>query len=123
MGLTPATAPNVGNTLTELRKKYGAESGTGSNTLYWVFDYQGHPLSKEQMTELKKNHCLANGPGAGGGSTASNIVDTDWMSGKISRGYVEFMNSLGTGQSLAASPACLNTVCVEADLEISKPSL
>jgi hypothetical protein len=123
---TPDTAPSVGNTVAELRKKYGPESGTGLDLIYWVFDYQGHPLSKEQMAELEKNSCLSSGPAAGGGNSAMNIVDTDWMGGKISRGYVEYLahtqSNPDPSSVQSGRPACLSTVRVDAYLTMSEPS-
>jgi hypothetical protein len=114
LSFTPATAPNVGNTLAELRKKYGPESGSNSNGLYWLFDYQGQPLSGGQLAELKKSRCLVNGPGAGGGIDAVNIVDTQRMSGKISNGYVKMNGGLPS--------ACFGTVRVDVQVTISQPS-
>lgn len=109
---TPATAPSVGNTLAELRKKYGPESGSNPNAPYWVFDYQGHPLSKEQMAELKKRGCLSGG--------ALAVADTNWMAGKISKGYAGY---LGPGSSAThASPACLSTVRIDVYITMKKPS-
>jgi hypothetical protein len=123
---TSDTAPSVGNTVAELRKKYGPESGTGMNLLYWVFDYQGHPLSKEQMAELDKGTCLLTGSAAGGGVSAMNIVDTDWMGGKIERGYVEYLARMHSNpdpkSERSASTACLSTVRVDAYLTMSEPS-
>jgi hypothetical protein len=115
---TPDTAPSVGNTVAELRKKYGPESGTGMNLLYWVFDYQGHPLSKGQMAELEKYSCLLTGSAAGGGDSAMHIVDTDWMGGKIERGYAGYLarthSNADAKSERSASPACLSTVRVDA---------
>ncbi len=114
---TPGTAPSVGNTLAALRKKYGPESGTGgqnSNTIYWVFDYEGHPLSNGQLAELKKAHCLISSAGAGGGNSSMNIVSTDDMGGKISKGYLKINNAF-------TSPACFSTVRIDALVTIRKP--
>ncbi|MCZ2102985.1 MAG: hypothetical protein LC137_01235 [Burkholderiales bacterium] len=123
LSFTPETAPSVGNTVAELRKKYGPESGTGTNLLYWVFDYQGHPLSKAQMAELEKNSCLSHGSAAGG--RAGGIVDTDWMGGKIERGYVEYLARIHSNpdpkSERSANPACLSTVRVDADFEMREP--
>jgi hypothetical protein len=102
LSFTPAAAPSVSNTLAALRKKYGPESGmTLANGLYWLFDYQGHPLSKGQMAELRKAKCLAGGVGSIGPSAL-----------KISEGYDKGQNRL----------ACYNTVRVDADIQISDPS-
>lgn len=114
---TPDTAPNVSNTLAALRKKYGPESGTGdtnSNTIYWVFDYEGHALSKGQLAELKKAGCLLRSAGAGGGNSAMNIVSSDDMGGKISKGYHKMNNAF-------TSPACFSTVRIDALLKIRTP--
>ena len=123
---TPDTAPSVGNTVAELRKKYGPESGTDMNLLYWLFDYQGHPLSKGQMAELEKDTCLATGSASGGGGNAMNIVDTDWMGGKIERGYVGYLARTHSNpdpkSERSASAACLSTVRVDAYLTMSEPS-
>jgi hypothetical protein len=123
---TPDTAPSVGNTVAELRKKYGPESGTDTSSLYWLFDYQGHPLSKGQMAELEKDTCLAIGSAAGGGDKAMNIVDTDWMGGKIERGYAGYLARIHSNadprSERSASPACLSTVRVDAYLTMSEPS-
>lgn len=106
LGFTPATAPNVGNTLAALRKKYGPESGTYINALYWLFDYQGRALSGEQIAELKKSHCLTSGPGA--------VADPEKMSLKISEGYAEM--------NVGRVPACFNTVRVDVHINVSEPS-
>lgn len=82
--------------------------------LYWVFDYQGHPQSKEQIAELKKGHCLLSGPGAGGGNSAMNIVNTDHMGGKIGKGYLKMNDGFD-------NPACFNAVRIDALVTIRKP--
>jgi hypothetical protein len=50
-------APTVRNTLEALHKKYGPEtlSHLHMNTLIWLFDYQGHPLSKAQVETLERS--------------------------------------------------------------------
>jgi hypothetical protein len=52
-------APTVGVTVEALRKQYGPEtlSDLHRNVLIWLFDYQGHPLSKAQADRLKKEGC------------------------------------------------------------------
>jgi hypothetical protein len=116
----PENAPSVGNTLAELHKKYGPESASYVNTLFWVLDYQGHPLSKEQLAEAKKLGCLINTPGAGGGNNAGNIVDKDWMTGKIGRGYEQFMS--GGRPFPDAKRPCFSTVHIDAYVTMSKAS-
>ena len=55
-----------------------------------------------------------------------NIVDTDWMGGKIERGYVEYLARIHSNpdpkSERSASPACLSTVRVDAYLTMSEPS-
>ena len=78
-------APTIGNTLAALRKKYGSETDTDRRKLdfYWVFDYQGRPLSKAQYDKLKKI----------GGGPLSSYLDykgtstPDIQASKITRGY------------------------------------
>lgn len=120
LSFNPESAPSVGNTLAELHKKYGPESASYVNSLFWVLDYQGHPLSREQLAEAKKLGCLMTAPGAGGGDNAGNIVDKDWMTGKIGRGYEQFMSG---GQPFPdAKRPCFNTVHIDAVFTIHKPS-
>jgi len=119
LNFTPQTAPNVGNTLAALHKKYGPESASHATTLYWIFDYQGHPLSREQLAEAKKIGCPTGGPAADGGDSAYNIVDKAWMSGKISRGYAEYPSG-GLAAPSAFLP-CFSTVRVVAYLKINQP--
>lgn len=66
-------APTIGNTLAALRKKYGPETDSYRHMceFYWVFDYQGHPLSKAQYDKLKKI--------SGGGLLSSSSSSLDYM--------------------------------------------
>ncbi len=70
--------PTVGNTVAALRKKYGRESLTQSNTdsLYWLLDAQGHALSREQVLRYQ-NKCGV--PGNVG-------IDPGWQGSKVAQG-------------------------------------
>jgi hypothetical protein len=111
---TPDTAPNVANTLAALRDKYGTESMSQSNQLFWLFDYQGHPLSKEQIADL--GNCVAQGPNTGGAS-GEDVNDPDFLGGKISKGYVEYTS----GPYTQFKPSCYEVIRVKAHLDMSKP--
>lgn len=115
---SPATAPNVANTLAALRKKYGPESGTfGQNTLSWLFDYQGRPLSASQMALLQKGQCAVIGPGL---YEPDNITKKDVFGTKIAAGYVE--SDGGVNDHVNRDAACFRVIHLDAIMNITKPS-
>lgn len=95
--------PTVGNTVAALRKKYGQESFTLSNTdsLYWLLDAQGHALSRDQVQRYR-NKCGV--PGNVG-------VDPALQGSKVTGGLQSgpFGNARG-------DPLCRGTITIQAAL-------
>jgi hypothetical protein len=106
LGFVPDSAPSVANTLAALREKYGPESMSEYNQLFWLFDYQGHLLSKEQIADL--GNCAPQGPRTSGAAS-----DPDFLGNKISKGYVQAIGSY--------APACYEVIRVTAHLDTSAP--
>lgn len=114
---SPAAAPSVANTLAALRKKYGPESGTfGQNTLSWLFDYQGRPLSPSQLALLQKSQCIVIGPGR---YEADNVVKQEVFGRKIASDYIE--TDGGVNDHVNHDPACFRIIHLDAILGIRKP--
>lgn len=121
---SPSNAPNVANTLAALRHKYGPESGTGKqNSLYWLFDYRGHPLAKTQIAQLAREGCLFSGPGFNS-IYHTGIGEPEVLGRKISQGYAETNGGEANAGNLhhTTSPACLAAIRIDAIFQgIYKP--
>jgi hypothetical protein len=114
---SPAAAPSVTNTLAALRKKYGPESGTfAQNTLSWLFDYQGRPLSPVQLALLQKSQCSVIGPGL---YEADNVVKQEFFGRKIASDYIE--TDGGVNDHVNHDPGCFRVIHLDAILGIRKP--
>lgn len=74
---TSGETPSVPNVLSALEKKYGPAtiSDPGSTALLWVYDAQGHPLSKAQLKPFRNTDNLAAGGCERGGLGAADALN------------------------------------------------
>jgi hypothetical protein len=127
----PSNAPNVTNTVSALKAKYGAASVTlDYNVMTWVFDRSGHPLSPGDVQKLKQARCLE--ASTDGFIGAAHVADQylggqarkNYLGQKIASGYVPShggINDRGsTGTPL--NPVCLGVTYVHAIFYVRKPS-
>lgn len=125
-------APNVTNTIAALKAKYGdAPMTPEGNTLSWLFDRSGHPLSASATKTLMQRACL-NGSTSGFIGAPSNgprlTADTpvfrqDVLGRKIARGYVAtgggVENATDGGDNRRAP--CADAVYVSAYVSVMEP--
>ena len=95
-------APTMATTLAALRKKYGPESKTTHETLFWFYDHQGHRLSKAAIDHLQRS-C----PQISASSAIEPIGDRGHTADRITQGFPGI-----SGINLI----CLNAVYVTASM-------